>query len=280
MELERNGVNPLYTQIADNIREKIRSGELHEGSRIDSQTDLAQKLGVSRITIRQAIKILEKEGLVVTKQGKGTFVSTKAVSQELGALLSFGEIAEAQGLDHVVRVMDFKWVLPPEEVREFLGGDYEEPALRIKRLHLIHDSPLALADIYLPLEVGAVIQKRDIEKLPLYTIMERRLGLSLGQAIQKISATSADNDTAAILNIRPGYPLLVAQRRTFSAEGKPVEFITFHYHSDCYHFIVGLNRAKSLPMVVPQLLPDDNHREERGGEFAGIEAILQLSKVL
>lgn len=272
-------VDPLYLRVATEIRNAIRSGVIPVGSSIGSQGDLMQKHRVSRVTLRHAIKMLEREGLLVTYQGKGSYVASAGVSQELGDLLSLGEIVEAQGLSHEVQIADYTWVMPPEPVSAFFHCPTESPVLRIKRQHIVSGLPIALAVIYVPAEVGAGLSRMDFERYPLYTLMETRLGIRLGQAVQQIRAVKAEGQTAALLKVSPGYPLLVAERQTCGEDGKPIEHITFFYRSDCYRFTVTLQRAVSLAMVVPPFPGQQKGSlSADGGGNSYVAASLHLSK--
>lgn len=276
-----DSTQPLYLQVADRIRRLIESGEFAEGSSIGSNIALMERFGVSRVTLRHAIKVLEGQGLVKVHHGKGTYVSGTGISQELGDLLSLGEIVEAQGLSHRVRIAEFKWVIAPEPVASFFRADEETPVLRVKRQHIVNDLPLALAIIYIPVSVGVHITQSDLEAAPLYTVMEQKLGVKLGRAVQTISAVAAESDVASLLNVANGYPLLVAERHTSSDDGVPVEHITFYYRSDCYQFTVNLQRAKTLAMVVPPFpVQSGSNPTQEGGERAYVAASLNLSRDL
>lgn len=276
MEPSRENPKPLYQQVADAIRREIESGKLPPNASIGSQFDLMQRYRVSRVTVRQAIKVLEREGLVVTKQGKGSFVAATGLSQELGDLLSLGEIAEAHGVSHKVHIADFRWVIAPEPVRTFFGIEGETPVLRIKRRHVVSGVPIALAVIYVPVEIGLALTREEVQVRPLYTIMEMKMNLRLGRAYQQIQAMAADSQLATFLEISAGSPVLVAERRTFSEQGKPVEHITFYYRSEFYRFTVSLQRAKTFSMVVPPFPTEVQYEEGHGGRDAYVAASLQL----
>lgn len=272
---------PLYLQVADRIRSMIKSGEFPEGSPMGSNTALMERFGVSRVTLRHALGVLEREGLVKAHHGKGTYVISRGIQQELGDLLSLGEIVEAQGLRHQVKIAEFKWVVAPEPVASFFKADQETPVLRVKRQHIVNDLPIALALIYIPVTVGVHITQHDLEKAPLYTVMEKKLGLRLGRAVQTIGAVAADAEIASLLRVGAGYPLLVAERHTSSEDERPLEHITFYYRSDCYQFTVNLQRAKTLPMVVPPFPTHGRAKsQDEGGDRAYVAASLNLSRDL
>ncbi|MEX0975255.1 MAG: GntR family transcriptional regulator [Bacillota bacterium] len=270
---------PLYIDVANEIRDSIKNGEFPVGTNIGSQADLMSRYGVSRVTLRHALRVLEREGLVVTHQGKGSYVASTEVSQNLANLRSLAEIVEDQGLAHEVRIIDYTWLMPPDHISAFLGTPSESPVLRIRRQHIVNGLPFALAVIYLPAALGAGLTQRDVEKNSLYMLMEKRLGIGLGQAVQEIRAARAEGQTATLLQVSPGSPLLVAERKTYAVSGEPVEHITFFYRSDCYHFTVTLPRAASLDLVVPPFPGQkENSANERAESPGYVEASLHLSK--
>jgi GntR family transcriptional regulator len=216
---------------------------------------------------------------LVTHQGKGSYVASTEISQTLTDLRSLAEIVEDQGLTHEVRIIDYTWLMPPENIGTFFGTPGESPVLRIRRQHLVDGLPSALAVIYLPAALGAGLTRKDVERHSVYALMEKKLGIGLGQAVQEIRAARAEGQTAALLQVNPGSPLLVAERKTYSVTGEPVEHITFFYRSDSYHFVVTLRRASSLSLDVP---PFPGQRETaatgKSESLGDVGASLHLSK--
>ncbi|MGE5653706.1 MAG: GntR family transcriptional regulator [Bacillota bacterium] len=241
--VRRDDATPMYLQIATEIRSAIESREVAEGASLGSQMELAERYGVSRITIRQAVELLVKDGLVTTRQGKGTYVRSTSVSQELGDLVSLSEVLEARGTGHCVQVCEMRWVFPSASVAEFFGLGSDEPVLLIKRLHLHNDRPMALAVVYLPPWIGGGFSQGDLESRSLYVLLEERLGIQVGQGRQQIRAVAAEGDVAKLLQVGQGSPLLWAERRTYSTQNQPVEHITFYYLAEAYQFSVYLKRA-------------------------------------
>jgi len=270
---------PLYVQVATEIRNSIKNGEFPVGAAIGSQSNLMSRYNVSRVTLRHALRLLEREGLLITHQGKGSYVASADVSQNLVNLRSLAEIVEDHGLSHEVRIIDYTWLMPPGDVKAFFGIPSESPVLRIRRQHIVNGLPFALAVIYLPAATGAALTQKDVEKSSIYTLMEKKLGIGLGQAVQEIRAIRAEGQTALLLQISQGSPVLVAERKTYALTGEPVEHITFFYRSDCYHFTVTLQRAASLDLVVPpfpgQKESDPTVKDE---SLRYVEASLHLSK--
>lgn len=273
-----DGPKPLYLQVASNIESSIRETKLQVGASIGTQKELVTKYGVSLVTLRHALQILEKQGLITTRQGKGIYVTNTAISQDLQQLLSMSEIIEAKGLQHVIKVLDFNWIMPTGEISSFFALSEECPVLRIKRLHIIEGMPIAMALIFVPAEIGVAIKRTELESFSLYNLMESNLNLRPGKAIQQISAIAADSTVCDLLEVPLGFPLLLAERQTFSEEGRPIEHITFFYRSDYYKFTVNLQRASSLPMLVPSF-PKHKDTNTSSNKPANLAASIQFSKI-
>lgn len=245
MAIERKNPVPLYRQIADDIRLKIQSAIYHPGACIPSEAELMNSYKVGRITVRQAISILLREGQVVTHQGKGTFVTSKRIEQELLDLKSITEVLLSKGVEPTIKVLDHKILIPPVRVRSELQLGEDEKVVKFKRLYLVRHSPLSLVYIYLPLQFAEIAEPLQKEKPPTettYTIFERN-GILLQEARHAIRATPANQDEAKWLKVHIGTPILTVERTTFSKENRPLEYILFHYRADKFEFSARLPRS-------------------------------------
>lgn len=241
----------LYMQIAESLRERIMSGRFKPGSSIGTQEELTKEHKISRVTLRHALKLLEQQGLIKTIQGKGSYVIGTPLSQELSRLVSMSEVVQARGLSHKIEISRFEWVIPPKPIEEFFRIGHNNPVLLIERVHIVNSYPAAVAVIYVPADIGVRITKEELETSSLYAVMEDKLGIMPGDAIQQIGATAANEHLVGMLKVPIGFPLLTAERKTLSSIGSPIEHISFYYNSDTYRFTVELSRAEALPMVVP-----------------------------
>ncbi len=239
--ITRNSPLPFYKQIANNIREKIQEGEFKPGDSIGTLKDLEDKFNVSSITVRKAMGILEKEGFLVSTPGKGTFVREGILEDHLPHLRSLSEVMIEKGMKPQIEVLEFKRTKAPKKVAELFkdkGSDY----LYIKRLHVHQNIRMALAEIYLPWEIGKKLMVEDVERKTIYNILENKLGIKIGYGEQLIKAQVADENLAKLLGVKKGSPILKAERFTKNKEGDPVEFIILNYRADFYQFKVNLHR--------------------------------------
>jgi GntR family transcriptional regulator len=240
---------PLYYQIETILRRKILSGELQPLTPIPTEDALAHEFDVSRITIRQALGLLEKDGLVIRQRGKGTFVSEGVKAYESAKLTGSMEDLILMGVQTSTKILDFSWSEAPQSVRDRLGLGEESQVLRIEKIRLVDSSPFSYVINYLPQKIGQKIKPEDLTAKPLLMVMEENLGIRPDEADQTIEATIADAHVAPLLDIRMGDPLLKVERTVFDMKNKPVECVFVLYRADKYFFNVKLKRTRSKTSI-------------------------------
>ena len=217
--------NPLYYSIQRDIHDSIASGEYEQGSRIPSESALAERYGVSRMTVRQAMDGLIVKGLVTRRQGSGTFVlRPREVQRGLNRLTSFTEDMQAQGHRATSVELEQGEVEPPEYVQEQLELQADAHVIVLERLRQLDDEPVAVHRVWLPLWLAPALARRSMNGASLYETLELELGVRLSSARQRITAVAAENREATLLDLPSGAPLLFTQRLTRDANNRPVEF--------------------------------------------------------
>lgn len=217
--------NPLYYRIQRDIAESITAGDYPAGSRIPSEAALAERYGVTRMTVRQAVDGLIGDGLVTRRQGSGTYVLRPLQAQRaLNRLTSFTEDMKAQGLRATSTELDRGESEPPEHVREQLELQGGAHAIVLERLRRVGDEPVALHRVWLPLWLAPELARRSIDGASLYDTLEQELGIRLSSARQRITAVAATKRQADLLQVARGSPLLFTERLTRDVNNRPVEF--------------------------------------------------------
>lgn len=241
----KGGAIPLYYQLETILRNKILSGEMVPGQALPSEKTLIKEYGVSRITVRQALLMLERDGLILRKRGKGSFLSRKRIS--FNPLKYTGSLDDLTcvGIKTNTKVLDTRITKAPKWVTDRLDLPEGNDISRIERLRLADGIPYCYILNYLPVSIGQKIQPNILLTKPLMKVLEEDLGISLIEAVQTFEATVADTRMASILRTRVGYPLLKIDRTTFSMEIKPVELVSILYRADKYLFRVQLKRDKT-----------------------------------
>ena len=240
-----DSVTPLYEQVADAILKKIEHGELRPGERIGSINDLMGEYGVSRVTAINAIDNLSRRGIVVSRQGKGTFIRDSMVGENLGILRSFKELTSSESSDNFFKVLYCDESKIPQEAAAKLETE-DDKCLFIERLTSTKTNPIGLVKMWLPRDLSPIFvgHADKLEHLSVFEMLEQN-SIVIRKSSQIISAIPAGKSQAEILQIKYGDPLLYIERTTYTAEGRPILYSCFYYRSDSYSFKIKLFRSSN-----------------------------------
>ena len=227
---------PLYLQVARHLRGLIARGVLRPEAPLPAERELAEKLNVSRVTLRKALQELAGDGLIDQRPRAGTYIRRIHVEQALSVLTGFTEDMQSRGLDPASRWLSrMTGPATPEETMA-LGLAAGDTVSRLWRVRMADGSPIAL-------ELAAVPCRFLPDPLSvtgsLYDAL-RRLGHPPHRALQRLSAIVLNPQQAEMLNAPPGAPALYIERRTFLANGCPLEFVRSQYRGDAYDVVVEL----------------------------------------
>ena len=231
--VDRASPVPLYYQVAQILERAIETGELPAGSRLENEVALAERLGLSRPTVRRAIAYLVDQGLVVRKRGVGTQVVHAKVRRPL-ELTSLYDDLRTDGRDPSTRVLALETVRAPDVVAHALGVEEGVPVLFMARLRSAGEEPLAVMHNYIPVDLVS-FSAGDLEQTGLYELM-RAAGIRPHMATQTVGARAASAAEARALSERKGSPLLTMQRTTYDDAGRGVEYGDHVYRATAYAF--------------------------------------------
>jgi GntR family transcriptional regulator len=237
---------PLYYQLENVLREKITSGGFEPGDRLPTEIELIKEYGVSRITVRQALRALADDGLIERKQGRGTIIAARKSRKKrfAGMIHLNGSLDELidMGIDTPVKVLEMNRVEADRHEAELLAIKLGTPIYRLKRLRFHDQKPFGLIISYLPEDIGSALTMAELSSGALLHTMETKLGINLDNATQQIHAELADPYIAKLLEVRVGAALLSIERTVYTDENKPVEYVRALYRSDIYGYSVRLVR--------------------------------------
>jgi GntR family transcriptional regulator len=216
---------------------------------------LIERSGLSRVTVRAAVGILEREGRLVRRQGLGTFVANPVKQELASGVRTITEVLASSGIRPQVDVLSHHVGEAPQRIAETLGLS---KVLCINLCFRDGDRPLALMTAYLPLGLGQAVEPL-VSKAPgaktrnsmesTYTMWEQRLGVHIARATHEIHAAGASLEVAAALDLPLGSPVLVLERTSYTDDDKPLEVVEFHYRPERYRFSVTLPRTMPEPGV-------------------------------
>ena len=234
------GGEPLYRQVAAALRAEIEA-RLQPGQTIATESELERRFGVSRITVRKAIELLAQEGLLVRRQGSGTFVARRLVTEELGVLLGWTDSMRMQGLEPQTVDCEMLRVVPPTWVSLALRLDPEapEPVLRIQRLRYADGEPLCLMTDYLRPHLVPGLEAEGLLGESLYETLERRYGLTLARVEDTVGARAATIMESRLLGLTAGSPVLTVARITHLPDDEPIDASAVVARADRYAYRVA-----------------------------------------
>lgn len=239
--LRNESVQPLYTQIKEIIKQRILDGDYVVHERLPSESEMMKVFGVSRITIRQALRDLHTDGLVFSVQGKGTFVTRPKAVQDITSLQGFGEAMSPQGYETSARVVCVQEIRATGDVAEALNLSRNSNVIELTRIRYLNREPVSLDNSFFPLEVGRGLQGRDLTQ-DVFPMLENEFGISLGHADLKVEAILANEGLAQHLNVDVGSSILRIQRLVFSKAGDPVDFELLSYRGDAFQYQLRVDR--------------------------------------
>ena len=217
-------MSTLYSRIQRDLALSIAAGDYPPGSRIPSETSLAKRFGVTRMTVRHAVDGLISQGLVTRRHGSGTYVSQRLQAQRpLNRLSGFTEDMRDQGRSATASELRRSEVEAPGPVQEQLELQPGAHVVVLERLRHVDGRPVALQRVWLPFALVPELARRSLDGVSLYDALEQDYGIRVTTARQRITAVGATEREAGILGVTEGAPLIFAERLTRDANNRPVE---------------------------------------------------------
>ncbi len=216
----------LYMQLADLIREQILDGTYTSGALLPSENDMLETYKVSRVTVRQALALLDQEGMVKRIQGKGTFVAVQAVEQNFLSLHDFSKELMAKGHVPSFEILSHEWKQATAEFRGLFELKEDSALLVIERLKNSDGSPIMLERVLLPKNRIPNFPLKDIRSKWLSVILQESFNIRLARVRKSIQPIKIGRAQANLLGVSPGSLGLLVDRVTWSdqADMPPIMF--------------------------------------------------------
>ena len=225
---------PMYIKIHNQIKREIENHDYQVGSKIPAERQLAQKFGVSRMTLRQAIKTLEDEGILEQRLGSGTYVANQKVQEKMSGIMSFTDITHANGQTPSSKLISYRFGKPSLSEMERLDLSDKQEVLRMERIRYADDVPICYEVVTIPQSVIVNMSKSDISS-HLYQTLEKS-GYSIGRVTEHISAAVANENAARLLDAKKGEALITRLQVTELSDGTPFEYTRASYVADRFEF--------------------------------------------
>jgi GntR family transcriptional regulator len=215
LKINKNSKIPYYYQLYENIVESIEKNMLSEGDRLFGEIQLCEKYGVSRITVRQALKELEVNGYIIRERGKGTFIRKKIETHSLQKVSSIVDELRNEGIKTVNKILENKVIIPDYKILEILKLASDAKILFVKRIIFAYGSPLYMTKAYLPYDLTGKIKKSVLAENSFTNIITKILKIKLIHSKRVLEPAIPDDETSAFLNFGSNSNKIVHYLQTF-----------------------------------------------------------------
>jgi GntR family transcriptional regulator len=219
----------------------IESGAWKPNAQLPTEADLALRFGVSKITVRQALRDLAERGYIRREQGRGTFVAFPELEQGPRDLTSFSEEMRRRGFRPASRVLEMRVAPATAEVADGLQIEPGRDVVVLKRLRMAGGEPMGIQTAHIPLDLAPGLDSEDFENQSLYEVLQRKYGLHPASARETHFAVAVEPEEARVLQVEAGAPALAAERVTFLRGGRPMEYACSVMRGDRYRIALELS---------------------------------------
>jgi len=249
-KVDRSSYVPYYIQVMDALTDYINHGDGRPGEQLPGEPELCRLFGVSRTVIRQALKELEYDGLIVREKGKGTFIAEPKIRESLfQELTGFYQDMAAKGHAPVSKVLKQKIVPASSRIAGYLNLIPETPVIQIDRLRYVQDEPIVFVSAYLPHALCPKLLVADLTQRSLYEFLEQEYEMVIARGTRILEAGLANQYEAELLGVMLGAPLIVLDSISYLEDGTPIEFFHALHRGDRSRFEVELIRLRDRPMT-------------------------------
>jgi GntR family transcriptional regulator len=243
-ELDATLRTPLYEQLEIALRRRIEDGSLRVGSVLPPEPELAERLGVSRQTVNQALTNLARRGAVTRRRGVGTFIAPPYVEQPLDGLYSFLRTLLAQGRLPTMRLLGFRTTVE-ERASQLLTGEPHGLVVEFSRLRLVDGDPFVVETVFLATACGELLPLDRLQHEVLYDLLQEYCGVTVTHAEETMRPVILDQPEASLLGLAAGEAAFLVERTGFAGE-RVVELRRSIIRGDRYRFRARLE-GPALP---------------------------------
>ncbi len=239
---------PLYSQIREQLRQRIHSGALKPGDALPGESQICAETGVSRMTARAALTQLAFEGLVTRKRGKGSFVAEpKRTFEDVRLpLASYTQMMERAGFHTSSRVCEQRVIPADASVASQLGLAAGEAVVHIERLRSVNGEAMSLESSYYPHSRFPALAEVDLTDRSIYALIGERYSTVPCTATQTVELSVAGAYEAGRLGVREGTPVALSSRISYSEDGRPMELTLAIHRGDRFRSVTRLTRAEII----------------------------------
>ncbi len=240
LRINHNNGIPLHLQVENLVRELIDKPNYQKGQLLPKEVDMANQLGISRNTVRQAISKLVFEGLLERKKGVGTKVATQNISTQLQSWMSFTQEMNSKGIAFINYEITVEKVKASNEVAAALEIKENTEIIKLSRLRGDADGPFVYFVSWLHPRIG-LTGKEDFTH-PLYELIEKNHSIIVDLSREEIKAISANQEISKKLLVSEKDPILERIRKVYDPGKRPIEYCTGYYRADKFSYSIDIKR--------------------------------------
>ncbi len=246
--IDQRSRQPLFLQVKEGLKNWIRNGlqggSLSEGDRVPSQNELSETLRVSAITVKRALNELQREGYIQRIQGRGSFIAKKhKLELKLEHLYSLTTVAESFGMVPARQVLELKEVKASRRVVRYLEIEDDVPVVKLVRLRLVDDIPLAVDTSFLPLRLFPELLMDEHSHGALYDLMKTKYGIEPVRVHEYLEPVLINDFESEALQVPVGSAAMLAERIAYSADDVPIEYNQSVLRGDMCRFSVDMHKG-------------------------------------
>ncbi len=226
-----------YQKVYNILRQKILDRSLDAGQKVPPERILCDTYGVSRITVRHALRLLQDQGLVERLPGKGTFVRSIREKKMPILDMNYEKSLKKEAPNVIRKLITCENILPPEEIMQILGLLKSEQCMLIERLDVLNEEPLSYDKGYIPLGLSSSIDDDILRRVEFLNLWEERENLAISYVQSATEAVLADEIASERLKIAIGSPVLLTTDTVYSIDGKALSVFITVYRGDRYKLV-------------------------------------------
>lgn len=226
---------PVYIKIHNQLKKDIENKKYAVGARIPAERKLALEFNVSRMTLRQAIKTLEDEGILERRLGSGTYVASQKVKEKMMGIMSFTDITKLNHQTASTRLISYRVTQPSLTEREKLNLNSMDEVLRMERVRSADNIPICYEVATIPYTLVKNFSKAELSAGLYQTLIEKG-GYQIGKVVENIGAAIATEMDARLLSVNKGEALVTRRQVTFLQNKMPFEYVRAFYVADRFEF--------------------------------------------
>jgi len=238
--IDHKSALPLHMQVEEMLRKMIEQPEYQNGKLLPNEVMIANKLGISRNTVRQAANKLVHEKLLVRKKGVGTKVAKNSITTKLNKWTSFTHEMDEKGVVFKNYSLKVSRVSPDKDVKQFFNIGDDAKVIKLERLRGLNKGPVVYFISYFHPRVG-LTENEDFSK-PLYETLEKDHHVTVAVSKESISAILANKKLAEKLSIDEGDPILFRKRLVCDPGDRPIEYNLGYYRADSFTYTIDIAR--------------------------------------